>query len=59
MKYLARMSDELLSQREVLKQYINSKLKADDDYHAVSDAANDIRDIDAKLQTIREVLNQL
>ncbi len=43
---------KLISQRNVLKQYIAAKLESDDDYHAIADAAMDIREIDAQLKAL-------
>lgn len=42
---------ELSEQREQLIKYISSKIKAED-WHAVADAAMDLREIDAVLKHI-------
>lgn len=42
----------LIQERVSLKNYIQSKLDNDEDYHAIIDAAMDIRDIDAKLEIL-------
>jgi len=39
----------LREQREVLKSYLRMKTDAED-WHGVSDAANDLREIDAELR---------
>lgn len=43
---------QLRSQRDMLKSYIVVKLGADNDYHAIADAAMDIREIDAQLKAL-------
>jgi hypothetical protein len=45
---------ELLDQKTQLIAYLLSKVKAND-FHAVQDAASDIREIDAKLEMIAEL----
>lgn len=50
--------DELLDQRTQLIAYCQSKLKAGD-WHAVQDAASDIRELDAKLEVIVEFLGPI
>ena len=45
----------LLEQKAALIAYLSSKLKAGD-WHAVQDAASDIREIDAKLELLAEQL---
>jgi len=45
---------ELLEQKQQLVDYIYSKIKAND-FHAVQDAASDIREILAKLEMLNEV----
>lgn len=49
---LDKLKDTLLKEKESLKQYIQGKLDSGQDWHAISDAANDLRDIDAKLEVI-------
>ena len=44
--------DELLEQRVALIDYLWAKVKAGD-WHAVQDAASDIREINAKLEVLR------
>lgn len=46
---------KLLNERASLRNYIQTKLDNDSDYHALIDAAMDIRDIDAKLEIIELV----
>jgi len=41
--------------RENLVSYLLQKVKNDTDYHAVADAAMDVREIDAQLKMIEEV----
>lgn len=53
------MTSRLIEERRVLKEYISAKLKVDVDYHAVSDAANDIRELDVKIETYRKVIHLL
>lgn len=48
---LARMLSEVREQRAVLVAYLLCKAKAED-WHAVADAAMDIREIDAKLSVL-------
>lgn len=45
---------ELLEQKTQLVAYLYSKLKSGD-MHAVQDAASDIREIDAKLETLNDI----
>lgn len=45
---------ELQEQKTQLVAYLQSKVKAGD-WHAVQDAASDIRELDAKIETLREV----
>lgn len=45
---------ELLEQKGQLIAYLTSKLRAGD-WHAVQDAASDIRELDAKLDLLREM----
>lgn len=45
----------LKKERTRLREYIQAKLDVDEDYHAIIDAAMDIRDIDAKLQVYNEL----
>ena len=47
------MRAELQEQRAQLVAYLLSKVKAGD-FHAVQDAASDIREIDAKLSVLPE-----
>jgi hypothetical protein len=47
-----QMIDDLCEQRLALTAYLLSKVKAGD-YHAVQDAASDIREIEAKLSVLR------
>ena len=44
--------NRLIDEKQELIAYIAVKVKAHD-FHAVSDAANDIREIDAKLEILR------
>lgn len=46
------LKTKLLNERVSLLQYIQRKLDNNEDFHAISDAANDIREIDSKLQII-------
>ena len=46
---------DLLEQKTSLVAYLASKLKAGD-WHAVQDAASDIREIDAKLSVLAEIV---
>lgn len=48
------MKAELLEQKAQLVAYCVSKMKAGD-WHAVQDAASDIREIDAKLSVLAEM----
>lgn len=45
---------DILEQKQQLIAYCASKLKAGD-FHAVQDAASDIRELNAKLETLAEV----
>lgn len=56
---LTVMTSRLIEERRVLKEYISAKLKVDVDYHAISDAANDIRELDVKIETYRKVIHLL
>lgn len=47
---------EFLEQRQQLIAYLLSKVKAND-FNAVQDAASDIREIDAKLELLKELAN--
>ncbi len=47
---------DLLEQKAQLIAYLLSKVKAGD-YHAVQDAASDIRELDAKLELLTEMEN--
>lgn len=47
--------ERLQTEREQLKKYILVKLNGDEDWHAISDAANDLRDLDAKLLILNMV----
>ncbi len=44
--------EELIEQRRVLVEYLLSRVRASD-FHAVQDAASDIREINAKLEVLR------
>lgn len=44
----------LRDQKELLNRYILQKQKAND-YHGIADAAMDIREIDAKLDVLKEL----
>ncbi len=46
---------ELLEQKAQLIAYLASKLKAGD-WHAIQDSASDIREIDAKLELLNELV---
>jgi hypothetical protein len=48
---------ELQEQRTAMLAYLRMKLDAND-MHAVQDAASDIREIDAKLEVLREPTNE-
>lgn len=51
--------EELLEQRGGLKAYLLQKAKADD-WHAVADAAMDLREVDAQLSILRdEIVNMV
>jgi len=45
--------DDLKKQREILIEYLINKVKAGD-FHAVQDAASDIREINAMLKILAE-----
>ena len=45
---------KLATHRAVLLLYLNEKIK-EEDFHAVSDAANDLRDIDAEVSALKMV----
>ncbi len=45
---------DLLEQKTSLIAYLTSKIKAGD-WHAVQDAASDIREIDAKIELLMEL----
>lgn len=47
------MIEELLEQKKALRAYLLSKERAED-WHAVQDAASDIREIDALLKYLKE-----
>ncbi len=49
------MREQLQAQRVTLIDYLLSKVKSDD-FHAVQDAASDIREIDAKLSVLPKEL---
>lgn len=49
--YNSTQRRQLLSKRQVLIQYLLMKVD-DDDFHAVGDAAVDIREVDAKLSML-------
>ena len=49
--------DQLKFEKNQLIKYIQVKIGAED-WHAVSDAANDIREIDAKFELIKEIENE-
>ena len=44
--------EELIEQRRVLVEYLLARVRAGD-FHAVQDAASDIREINAKLEVLR------
>jgi hypothetical protein len=46
---------QLETHKAVLLLYLNEKIK-EEDFHAVSDAANDLRDIDAEVSALKMVL---
>lgn len=48
------MIDELQKQKESLIIYLNSKIIAQD-WHAVQDAASDIREIEAQIKILRKL----
>lgn len=48
----------LKSSRETLLDYMDSKVHLED-WHAVSDAANDLREIDLEIQILNSMLPQL
>ncbi len=56
---LSVMTSKLIEERRVLKNYISVKLNTDADYHAISDAANDIRELDVKIETYRKIIHLL
>lgn len=58
-EFLSEKKEKLLDERDGLKAYLLSKYHGDVDWHAIQDAASDIRDIDAKLEFIDEVEKQL
>jgi len=47
----------LLEERASLIQYLKTKVTGEEDWHAVSDAANDLREIDVELNFIDELLS--
>ncbi len=51
----SRLLIELAEQREGLIVYLQQKVKAGD-YHAVQDAASDIREVEAQMTLIKELL---
>lgn len=48
------MVQALAEQKDLLNRYILQKQKAND-YHGIADAAMDIRELDAKLELLREL----
>ncbi len=46
---------ELEAEKAELTAYLASKVNGGKDYHGVSDAAMDIREIDAKLELLKEL----
>lgn len=54
MMTLETVERELLEQKAQLVAYLQSKLKAED-WHAVQDAASDIRELEAKLEVLRKL----
>lgn len=48
------MIDELEKQKETLIVYLQSKISAKD-WHAVQDAASDIREIEAQIKILRKL----
>lgn len=44
--------EELTDEKRQLIAYLESKVRARNDWHAVQDAASDIREIDAKLEEL-------
>lgn len=53
------LKTKLLNERVSLLHYIQCKLDNNEDFHAISDAANDIREIDSKLQIIDLVSSKI
>lgn len=47
--------ETLLQEREQLIAYMLAKITGNEDWHAVSDAANDLREIDRELQTLARI----
>ena len=52
---LIEKKEKLKKRKLVLKKYIFSKLE-EDDYHAVPDACNDIREIEREIFVLSEML---
>lgn len=46
--------NKLEKERQALKDYILVKLNGDEDWHAISDAANDLREIDIKISIFKQ-----
>ena len=56
---LTVVNSRLTDERRVLRDYIAAKLKTDVDYHAISDAANDIRELDTQIESNKKLIRLL
>lgn len=54
---LRMKTGELETEIEELMQYMHMKIKAKD-FHAVSDAANDARELEAQIETLVDLFEQ-
>lgn len=54
MKYSLEI-EILMEERRRLIDYIKAKVTGDEDWHAVSDAANDIREVDCKINLYKKL----
>lgn len=57
-KYLLYKYHKLVDQLDELDSYIDLKQKQQD-YHAISDAANDMRELEAEIDLINDILERL
>jgi len=49
------LEQQLLKKREALIAYTKAQLDSGDDWHAAIDSLMDLRDVDAKLEILREI----